>query len=205
MSELAKHESSVRQWQQQQPILVFALAFAVYVAVAGVSIPGGATVLSLTYAWFFGFWPALLLVSFASTLGATLAFLLSRYLFRDLIRDRLGTRIDAINQSLESEGAFYLFSLRLIPAFPFWMINVLMGLTPIKTLTFWWVSQIGMLPGTVVYLVAGASVPDLETLSTQGPGNMWPIILAFAVLGLFPLAIKKAMAVAKPQTDLGRD
>lgn len=188
--ELAKHESGLREYRADNPVLVFALAFGIYVLVSGMSLPGGATVLSLAYAWFFGFWPALLLVSFASTTGATFAFLLSRYLFRDTIQQRFGNRLLAVNNSLEDEGAFYLFSLRLIPVFPFWIINLVMGLTPIRTWTYWWVSQVGMLPGTAVYLFAGSRVPSLEKLATEGPGNLWPVLSAFALLGAFPLIAK---------------
>lgn len=190
LSELAKHETDLRAYYAQNPVLVFALAFGIYVLVAGLSLPGGATVLTLAYAWFFGFWPALLMISFASTTGATLAFLLSRYLFRDLLQQRFGKRLDSFNAALEKEGAFYLFSLRLIPAFPFWIINLVMGLTPLRTWTYWWVSQIGMLPGTAVYIFAGSRVPSLEKLATEGPGNLWPILLAFALLGAFPLIAK---------------
>lgn len=193
LTKLAEHESGLRAYQAKNVALVFALAFGIYVLVSGLSLPGGATVLSLAYAWFFGFWPALLLVSFASTTGATLAFLLSRYLFRDLLQQRFGNRLAAFNEALEKEGAFYLFSLRLIPAFPFWIINLVMGLTPIRTWTYWWVSQLGMLPGTAVYLFAGSSVPSLEKLATDGPGNLWPILLAFALLGFFPLIVKGLM------------
>lgn len=198
LHELAKREAQLREFQSQNPVLVFGIAFVVYVAVAALSVPGGATVLSLLYAWYFGFWPALLLVSFSSTLGATLAFLLSRFLFREALQSKFGHRLNTFNSALEREGAFYLFSLRLIPAFPFFIINIVMGLTPIKTATFWWVSQIGMLPGTMVYLFAGSSVPDLNTLAEDGPGNFLPIIIAFAILGLFPLVIKRLMARFRP-------
>ncbi len=197
LTELAKHETGLRNFQMDHPILVYALAFAIYVLVSGLSLPGGATVLSLAYAWFFGFWPALLLVSFSSTTGATLAFLLSRYLFRDALQERFGDRLATFNGALEKEGAFYLFSLRLIPAFPFWIINLVMGLTPIKTGTYWWVSQIGMLPGTAVYLFAGSQVPTLDKLATEGPGNLLPILLAFALLGVFPLALKQLMKLLR--------
>lgn len=193
LAELAKHETKLDDFQDRHPVLIYALAFLIYVSVSGLSVPGGATVLTLAYAWFFGFWPALLLVSFSSTTGATMSFLLSRYLFRDAIQSRFGERLVVFNKALEEEGAFYLFSLRLIPAFPFWIINLVMGLTPIRTWTYWWVSQIGMLPGTAVYVFAGAQVPSLEKLATEGPGNLWPILLAFAILGVFPLAVKQAM------------
>lgn len=138
-------------------------------------------------------------MSFASTLGATLAFLLSRFLLRASIQERFGDRLRAFNDSLEREGPFYLFTLRLIPAVPFFVINAVMGLTPVRTRTFWWISQLGMLPGTVVYVYAGSSVPNLRLLAEDGinavfsPSQMLQIIGAFALLGLFPLIVRYAM------------
>lgn len=161
---LAQQEQTLRQFQLDYPWLVYVLAFLVYVAVTGLSLPG-ATALSLLYAWFFGFLPAVVLVSFASTAGATLAFLLSRYFFRDAVQNRFGDQLQSFNQALEREGAFYLFTLRLIPAVPFFVINAVMGLTNIPTRTFWWVSQVGMLAGTCVYVYAGASIPRLQQLA----------------------------------------
>lgn len=145
------------------------------------------------YGWYFGFTQGMILVSFASTLGATIAFLLSRYLFRDAIMARFGDRLTNFNQSLEREGPFYLFTLRLIPAVPFFVVNAVMGPTPLKTRTFWWVSQIGMLAGTAVFVYAGSSVPNLTTLADKGvnaafsPTQMTQIIVAFVLLGVFQL------------------
>jgi uncharacterized membrane protein YdjX (TVP38/TMEM64 family) len=195
LDSLAQQEAELRDYQQQHPVLIYGLAFGVYVAVTGLSLPGAA-VLSLVYAWYFGLGRAIVLISFASTTGATLAFLLSRYLLRDLIQNRFGEKLAAFNCNLEKEGAFYLFTLRLIPAVPFFVINVVMGLTPMKTATFWWVSQIGMFPGTIVFVYAGSSVPDLRTLAQKGAsGILSPQLLgAFVVLGLFPLIAKKLVA-----------
>ena len=120
--------------------------------------------MTLVVAWYFGFWKGLVLVSFASTCGATLAFLLSRYLLRDIIQSKFGERLKTFNESLDREGAFYLFTLRLIPAVPFFVINVVMGLTRIRTTTFWWISQVGMLAGTCVYVYAGSNIPSLSQL-----------------------------------------
>lgn len=161
---VAQQEQALREFRQAYPWFVYVLAFALYVTVTGLSLPG-ATVLTLVYAWFFGFVPALVLVSFASTMGATLAFLLSRYLFRDAIQHRFGDRLKSFNEALDREGAFYLFTLRLIPAVPFFVINAVMGLTNLRARTFWWVSQVGMLAGTCVYVYAGASIPRLEQLA----------------------------------------
>ena len=195
LQSLASKESELRQYQADNPILVYAVAFLVYVAVTGLSLPG-ATVMTLVFGWYFGFVRGLILVSFASTAGATLAFLLSRYLLRDTIQSKFGDKLAAFNDSLKREGAFYLFTSRLIPALPFFVINVVMGLTPVKTSTFWWVSQLGMLPGTAVYVYAGSQFPDLKTLAEKGPGGILTpqLIAAFVVLGLFPLVVKKLMA-----------
>ncbi len=195
---LAERETQFREYQEQYPVLVYGIAFAIYVIATGLSIPGAA-ILTLAFAWYFGFWRALILVSFASTSGATLAFLLSRYLFRDAIQRRFGERLSAFNENLRKEGAFYLFTLRLIPAVPFFVINLVMGLTPMRTTTYWWVSQVGMLPGTVVYVYAGSSVPDLTTLAERGAaGILSPqVIIAFVILGLFPLVIKRLMGFVR--------
>ncbi|WP_040769634.1 TVP38/TMEM64 family protein, partial [Novipirellula maiorica] len=163
-------------------------------------------VLTLVYGWYFGFGRGLILVSFASTAGATVAFLLSRFLFRDTIQNRFGERLKSFNASLEKEGPFFLFTLRLIPAVPFFVINAVMGLTPIRTRTFWWVSQIGMLAGTAVYVYAGSSVPDLQTLADQGigavftSGQLWQIGSAFVLLGLFPLIVRWTMKLIQRKT-----
>ncbi|MEZ6127206.1 MAG: TVP38/TMEM64 family protein [Planctomycetaceae bacterium] len=195
LQNLARREAQLRSFQESQPLVVYGAAFLVYVAVTGLSLPGAA-VLTLVFGWYFGFVPAFVLVSFASTAGATLAFLLSRFLFRDAIQNRFGERLAHFNESLAREGPFFLFTLRLIPAVPFFVINAVMGLTPIRTRTYWWVSQIGMLPGTAVYVYAGSSVPDLQTLADRGIGavfssaQMTQIIAAFVLLGTFPLIVR---------------
>lgn len=200
LKNLATQESALREYQQQHPMLVFGLAFLLYVTVTGLSLPGAAG-LTLSYGWYFGLVPAFILVSFASTAGATVAFLLSRYLFRDTIQNRFGDRLADFNKALETEGAFYLFTLRLIPAVPFFVINVVMGLTPMRVGTFWWVSQLGMLAGTLVFVYAGSSVPDLNTLAEQGTsGILTPqLFVAFAILGVFPLVVKKIMQTVRRQ------
>lgn len=202
LRKLADHEADLRRMQDNQPVLVYGAAFAIYVLITGLSLPGAA-VLSLLFAWYFGFARALLLVSFASTSGATVAFLLSRFLFRETIQKRFGDRLTKFNQAWEQEGPFFLFSLRLVFAVPFFVINAVMGLTPIRTTTFWWVSQLGMLPGTIVYVYAGSRVPDLQTLADKGikavfsGSQMTQIIIACAVLGLFPLVVRFVMRKLK--------
>ena len=200
LENLAKQESALREYQQEHPVLIYGAAFLLYVAVTGLSLPGAAG-LTLTYGWYFGLVPGVILVSFASTTGATVAFLLSRYLFRDAIQNKFGDRLVDFNRALENEGAFYLFTLRLIPAVPFFVINVVMGLTPMRVWTYWWVSQLGMFPGTIVYVYAGSSVPDLNTLAQQGTsGILSPqLFVAFVILGLFPLVAKKIMQAVRKQ------
>jgi uncharacterized membrane protein YdjX (TVP38/TMEM64 family) len=195
LERLAARESSLRALQADHPIPVLGGAFLVYVAVTGLSVPGAAA-MTLVLGWLLGFWPALAVVSFASTAGATLAFLFSRYLFRDAIQRRFGPRLDAFNRAVRREGAFYLFTLRLVPVVPFFAINLAMGLTPLRVGTFWWVSQLGMLPGTAVFVYAGSAVPSLNALAERGAaGILTPKVLAaFVLLGLFPIAVKKIMA-----------
>jgi uncharacterized membrane protein YdjX (TVP38/TMEM64 family) len=206
LGNLAARESALREFQAEHPVMVLGIAFLIYVAVTGMSLPG-ATPLTLAYAWYFGFVKAFVLVSFASTAGATVAFLLSRYLFRDAIINRFGDRLKKFNDALEREGPFYLFSLRLIPAVPFFIVNVVMGLTPISTRTFWWVSQLGMLIGTAVFVYAGSSVPSLATLAEKGvnaafsPTQMMQIVTAFVMLGVFPLIARWAMKFWKNDSE----
>lgn len=192
LAALAEKESQFRAWQSSRPFLVFGIAFATYTIITGLSLPF-AGIMSLAFAWFFGFWPALILISFASTAGATFAFLTSRYLFRDHIQTRFSGRLHAFNAALRAEGAFYLFTLRLIPAVPFVVINIVMGLTPMRVRTYWWVSQLGMLPGTAVYVYAGSRFPDLNTLARQGAsGILTPqLVTAFVLLGMFPIIVRR--------------
>ena len=192
---LASKEAELRQYRQDNPVLVYGVAIAIYVLVTGLSLPG-ASVLTLAYAWYFGFVRGMVVVSFASTGGATMAFVLSRYFLRETIQSRFGDKLVSFDEALEREGAFYLFTLRLIPAVPFFVINVVMGLTPLRTSTYWWVSQLGMLPGTVVYVYAGSQFPDLQTLAEKGgSGILTPqLILAFVLLGIFPIVAKRIIA-----------
>ena len=163
--------------------------FLVYVAVTALSLPG-ATVMTLAIGGVFGLVYGTVLVSFASTMGATLAFLISRYVLRDSVQRRFGDKLKAVNEGIAKDGAFYLFTLRLVPAFPFFLINLVMGLTPLRTATFYWVSQVGMLAGTLVYVNAGTQLAKLD-----GPaGILSPgLILSFALLGVFPLITRVSL------------
>lgn len=188
---------ALEHFQTQQAALVafhhahpFASAlgfFALYVALAGLSLPGAA-LMSVVAGAIFGLVWGSVIVSFASSIGAALAFLASRLLFREAIQSRFRDKLRAINAGIQREGAFYLFALRLVPVFPFFVINLAMGLTPMRTWTFYWVSQVGMFPATIVYVNAGTQLVRLESLS----GILSPALLAsFALLGIFPLLAKK--------------
>jgi uncharacterized membrane protein YdjX (TVP38/TMEM64 family) len=175
------------------PALYISGFFILYVAVTGLSIPGAA-IMSLIAGALFGVLMGTIIVSFASTMGATLAFLSARFVLRDWVQGKFGERLRAIDDGLEKDGAFYLFTLRLIPVFPFFVINLLMGLTRIKTRTFFWVSQLGMLPATIVFVNAGTQISRIESTA----GLLSPTLIAsFVALALFPWAAKAIVAVAK--------
>ncbi|MEO9492635.1 MAG: FAD-dependent oxidoreductase [Marinomonas sp.] len=178
--------AEVEAFRADNAILVLAVFFAVYVAVTAASLPGAA-ILTLIAGALFGLVTGVILVSFASTMGATLAFLSSRYVLRDSIESKFGDRLKSINEGLERDGAFYLFSLRMIPVIPFFVINLVMGLTRIRTGTFIWVSQLGMLLGTIVYVNAGTQLAQLDSLD----GILSPTILgSLVLLGVVPWIAK---------------
>ena len=177
-------------------LTVIATYMAVYIVVTALSLPGAA-VMTLAGGAMFGFWIGFIVVSFASTIGATLACFVARFLLRDLVQNKFGEKLSTINNGIEKEGAFYLFSLRLVPIFPFFVINLVMGLTTMRLLTFYWVSQIGMLPGTMVYVNAGKELGQIESLSgILSPG----LIISFVILGLFPITVKKLLYFYKKKT-----
>jgi len=183
-------QAAVQSWYQAHPGQTAAGFFAVYVAATALSLPGAATLLTLAGGATFGLLWGTLLVSFASSIGATLAFLASRFVLRDWVQARFGRQLQGIDQGVAREGAFYLFSLRLIPAVPFFVINLAMGLTAIRARTFYWVSQLGMLAGTLVYVNAGTQLAALES-----PGGILSpkLIGAFLLLGFFPLIAKRLL------------
>jgi len=187
LENIKSNQAAFEQLKADSPVLVSLAFFSLYVAVTALSLPG-AVLMTLAGGALFGLLWGFVLVSFASTIGATLAFLVSRYLFRESVQNRFGDRLAAINEGVKTEGAFYLFTLRLVPIFPFFLINVLMGLTPIKMFTYYWVSQLGMLAGTVVYINAGTQLGRIDTLSDI---VSMPLLLSFALLGIFPLLAKK--------------
>jgi uncharacterized membrane protein YdjX (TVP38/TMEM64 family) len=162
----------------------------IYIAVTALSLPGAA-VMTLAGGALLGLVTGTVVISFASTIGATLAFLVSRFLLKDWVQDRFRAKLHTINQGIEKEGAYYLFTLRLVPVFPFFIINLVMGLTPISTRRFYLVSQLGMLPGTLVYVNAGTQLAQIDSLQgILSPG----LLLSFALLGIFPLLAKKGVA-----------
>ncbi|WP_188013625.1 dihydrolipoyl dehydrogenase [Photobacterium damselae] len=182
-------QSALQDTIQTHPVWASLVFFFAYVAVTALSLPGAA-IMTLLGAALFGFWWSLVLVSFASTIGATLAFLFSRFILRDWVQTKFGSRLSAINDGVKKQGSFYLLSLRLIPVFPFFLINLLMGLTPIRAKQFFFVSQLGMLPGTAVYVNAGTQLGEINTLS--GIISL-PVLISLALLGLFPLIAKAVM------------
>ncbi|MBL8247138.1 MAG: FAD-dependent oxidoreductase [Candidatus Competibacter sp.] len=197
---LKAQQAALAIHQAEQPLLTALLFFIAYVVVTGLSVPG-ATLLTLAAGAIFGlFWGAVI-VSFASTLGATLAFLAARFVLRDAVQQRFGDRLRAVNEGMSKDGAFYLFTLRLAPVFPFFLINLLMGLTPIRALTFYGVSQIGMLPATVVYVNAGTELARLDSLrGILSPG----LLLSFGLLGVFPLLARWAVAAIQRRRRLAK-
>lgn len=169
-----------------RPATTAAVFFALYVAVAALSIPGAA-VLTVAAGAIFGLARGTILVSVASTIGATLAFLSSRYLFRGAVEARLGDRLRAVDEGVARDGAAYLFGLRLVPVFPFFVVNLLLGLTRLPATTFAWVSQLGMLPATIVFVNAGTRLAEIRSLDgVLSPG----VLAAFALLGLLPVAAR---------------
>ena len=184
---LKESQAKIAAMQARSPWLTALAFFAVYVAVVALSLPG-ATIMTLAIGALFGFWYGVLLVSFASTIGATLAFLASRYMLRDMVQRRFGDKLKGINEGMAKDGALYLFLLRLMPIFPFFLINLLMGITQIHTHTFYWVSQLGMLAGTLVYVNAGTQLARIDSLSDA----VSPVVLlSLALLGIFPLIAKR--------------
>ncbi len=198
--QLKASQARFDQLYAQQPLTVAAVYFGVYVLATALSIPG-AVIITLGGGAVFGLWQGLLLVSFASTLGATLAFLASRFVLREWVEARFGQRLADINAGVDKEGAFYLFTLRLIPVVPFFLINLLMGLTRMKTWTYYWVSQIGMLAGTAVYVNAGTQLAQLDSVR----GILSPALLgSFVLLGIFPLLARRVVAAIQKRKVYAR-
>ena len=189
------HPHFYQSLYSEQPRLTAAIYFVIYVVATGFSLPGAA-LLTIIGGMIFGLWTGVLLVSFASSLGATLAFLVSRLLLRDWVQTHFSRYLGVVNRGVQKDGAFYLFSLRLIPVIPFWVINLVMGLMPIPVWRFYWVSQLGMLAGTIVYVNAGAEIGSLQELSAASiltPG----LLLSFLLLAIFPYVARALLELIK--------
>lgn len=183
---LKQQKSVLAEFYAQNPIVVSILFFLIYVAFTALALPAAA-ILTLAGGAIFGFWHGLILVSFASTIGATIAFLLTRFLFGEAIEKKFGDKLETINQGIENEGAFYVFGLRLVPLFPFFMVNSLLALTKLKTVTFYWASQLGMLIGTAVFVNAGTQLAQISSTSDILSPKL---LLSFVLLGVFPILAK---------------
>lgn len=198
LDNLKLRRDEFRELATTQPLLMSAAYFGVYVLVTALSLPGAA-ILTLAGGAIFGFGWGLVLVSFASTLGACFAFLAARWLLRDTVRQKFGERLAAVEQGIAREGAFYLFTLRLIPAVPFFAVNLLGGLTPLRLFTFAWVSQLGMLPGTAVYVNAGTQIANINTLAGIMSPQLW---LSFVLLAVFPFISRSVLGTFKARKRL---
>jgi uncharacterized membrane protein YdjX (TVP38/TMEM64 family) len=197
---LIGHLDAYRAMVAENPTIALLIFFALYASVTALSLPVAAW-LSLLAGALFGRWAGTTVVILAATLGATLAFLATRYLFGGRVRRRFAGRLAALSAGIEREGAYYLFTLRLIPLFPFWLINVGMGLTAIRATTFAWVSLAGMLPGTFLYVNAGT---ELANIRSPRDVVSLPVLGSFALLGLFPLVLRKLIAArSRRDVDVG--
>lgn len=185
--------NELQQFRDENFALTALIYFTVYVLMAALSIPG-ALIITLLGGAIFGLIWGTVLVSFASSLGATIAFLSSRFLLRDWVQSRFGDYLAPINQGVEKDGSFYLFSIRMVPLFPFFIVNLLMGLTPIPVSSFYLVSQAGMLLGTAVYVNAGSELAQISSLSGLVSA---PVLFSFVLLGLFPLAARLLLKMIK--------
>ena len=189
LESLQAYREVIANFYAQHTLLTVALFFGFYTVYTGLSLPGAAP-LTLIAGALFGVVLGVVVVSFASTLGATLACVLSRYLFRDVLKQRYSTQFDRINAGMVKDGAFYLFALRLVPAVPFFVVNLTMGLVQIRLRTFWLVSQVGMLAGTFVYVNAGSELAKIESL---GDILSPTLLISFALLGVLPFVAKKGV------------
>lgn len=194
---LKAQQDNLNQFYVEHRLLMVAGYMALYVLMAALSLPGAA-IMTLAGGAIFGLGVGLVAVSFASSFGATLAFLVARFLLRDSVEKRFPKQLASINAGVEREGAFYLFTLRLVPLFPFFIINLLMGLTAIRVWTYYWVSQVGMLAATAVYVNAGTQIAQIESL--QGIASP-TLLLSFALLGIFPLLAKRIVDFLKKRAN----
>ncbi|MCP3873318.1 MAG: FAD-dependent oxidoreductase [Desulfobacteraceae bacterium] len=200
LSNLKDQLGLFKEYYSQNKALTMMIYMVVYILMAGLSLPG-AVIMTLAGGALFGLFYGTILVSFASTIGATVAFLFSRYMLRDWVQNKFSSKLSAINKGIEKEGGFYLFTLRLVPAFPFFVINLVMGLTTIRTIIFYGVSQIGMLPGTIVFINAGTQLAKIESAA----GILSPkLLFSFVLLGVFPIIAKRFTAYVRHKKVLSK-
>lgn len=191
LSYLKESQHRFNELYAEHTVLVIACYALIYIVATALSLPGAA-ILTLAGGAMFGLYVGSVVVSFASSVGATLACFVSRFLLRDWVQNKFGQRLATINEGIDREGVFYLFSLRLVPIFPFFVINLLMGLTRMPLFTYYWVSQVGMFPATVVYVNAGKELANIDSpAGIISPG----LLLSFALLGLFPIVTKKLLGL----------
>ncbi|TNF53564.1 TVP38/TMEM64 family protein [bacterium] len=199
LSYIKQSQERFEKLYSEKSVLVIATYMFIYIFVTSLSLPGAA-VMTLAGGALFGLITGTIVVSFASTIGASIACFVSRFILRDWVQGKFGDKLKSVNKGIEKEGAFYLFTMRLIPVIPFWLINLLMGLTKMPLRRFYWVSQVGMLAGTIVYVNAGKELGKIESLS----GILSPtLIFSFVLLGLFPILTKKSMAFYKKRKGIG--
>ena len=197
LERLQDGRESLAAWVTANPVLSWVGFFFAYLFVTALSLPGAA-IMTLAAGALFGLLSGFLLASFASSIGATLAMLIARLLLGDWVQSRYGPQLQRINEGLERDGGFYLFSLRMVPLFPFFVINLVMGLTRMSSLSFYWISQLGMVPGTLVFVFAGTQLAEIESVGDiLSPG----LLLAFTLLGLFPIAAKKLIQALRPAAE----
>ncbi len=197
LSYLKEQQAHFARLYLENRVTVITIYMLIYITVTALSLPGAA-VMTLAGGGLFGLVTGTIVVSFASTIGATLACIVARYLLRDWVQNKFGDKLTKINEGMAKEGGFYLFSLRLVPIFPFFVINLAMGLTSIRMITYYWVSQLGMLPATIVFVNAGKELAKLDSLSgILSPG----LLFSFALLGLLPLITKKLLSLYKARQE----
>lgn len=194
---IKSQQASFNTYYSDHPVVTIFTFMAVYIVVVALSLPGAA-IMTLLAGALFGLVTGTIVVSFASSIGATLAMVVSRYLLKDWVQDRFKEKLQVINKGMEKDGLFYLFTLRLVPLVPFFVINIVMGLMPIKVFSFYWVSQIGMLAGTIVYIFAGTQLGQIETLKDIVSVDL---LMAFILIGLFPLLARKSLEIIKRKKD----
>ncbi len=193
LDSLREQQARLSMLLEARPLASALAYFGIYVVVTALSVPGAA-VMTLAGGALFGLWWGTVLVSFASSLGATLAFLIARVVCRSLVRDRFGERLERVRRGFDEDGAFYLFSLRLVPVIPFFVVNLVMALTSIRTMTFFLVSQAGMLPATLVYVNAGTQLASVESVSDVLSPSL---VISFALLAVFPWIARLLLRAAR--------